>query len=246
MPCQGRPAVPRGSPCPKSPAQGCQQRGHVNLAASRCLSVPPLRAGVVAATHFPLHGAPGVTPQGCPGLPAPCPLPAWLNTARPIPPALGGGLVLLTWPGRPQTSVRIHRGWDSQGHIWAALWHTAAAHPPVPPWALLLPHDPLPRLLHAVSPLQVLGPRGMQHPPQHPPGRCFTLGPWVSVRAPLAPATAGGEAPQPPSCMGRAPGSPACTRDWEPLGTGRHPGEGRVTQAGSAWMGTGWKGLGCR
>lgn len=69
MPCQGRPAVPRGSPCPKSPAQGCQQRGHVNLAASRCLSVPPLHAGVVAATHFPLHGAPAVTPQGCPGLP---------------------------------------------------------------------------------------------------------------------------------------------------------------------------------
>lgn len=218
MPCQGRPAVPRGSPCPKSPAQGCQQRGHVNLAASRCLSVPPLHAGVVAATHFPLHGAPAVTPQGCPGLPGAvwgcpglpgaaqgCPLPAWLNTARPIPPALGGGgLVLLTWPGRPPNLwENTWRLGQPRTHLGSTSCHTAAAHPPVPPWALLLPHDPLPRLLQAVSPLQVLSPRGMQHPPPASPGQVLDPGTLGPCGCPLGTSHSLGGAPSAPILHGQ-------------------------------------------
>lgn len=72
-------------------------------------------------------------------------------------------------------------------------------------------------------------PGGCSIPPQHPPGRCLTLGPWVPVGAPLAPATAWGEPLQPPSCMGRAPGSPAYTRDWEaPRGRQGDPGWQRM------------------
>lgn len=208
-PCPGVPAERTckfsSFPVPQRPSAACWGCG--------CHTLPP-----AWCSWGNLTGLPGAA-WDCLELPKAahgCPLPAWLNTARPIPPALGGGAGAADLARQtPSLWENTWRLGQSRTHLGSTSCHMAAAHPPVPPWALLLPHDPLPRLLQAVSPLQVLGPRGMQHPPQHPPGRCLTLGPWVPLGAPLAPATAGGEPLQPPSCMGRAPGSPAYTRDWE-------------------------------
>lgn len=139
------------------------------------------------------------------------PLPDWVKAAPLCSSCPGkGGLVLPTWP---RWTPNL---WGTLG-LGQARTHLGRCHPrhcpcPMPP----CPGCPM---QHPLDRHSVLGDAA--------PGRC---GLWVPRGAPLVPAPAWGEPLQPPACMGRAPGGPACTRDWrgpgqkDPGGWGAIPG----------------------